>query len=60
MGQFKIFGRIPKEDYLEFSRINVQEVWLNRICTEQVSKDSYTISFDWRHFVGTFMWNYLL
>ena len=27
---FKIFGRIPEEDYLEFSRINFQEVWLNQ------------------------------
>ena len=46
--KFKFFGRIPAEAYLEFSRINFQEVWFNQINTEQVSKDSHAMSFDQR------------
>ena len=46
---------------LEFQRMNFQEVWLNQICTEQVSKDNHAMSeFDWRHFVTTFVMNNLL
>ena len=56
----KIFGRIPEEGYLQFSRINFEEVWLNQLRAEQVSKDSHSMSVDRRHFVAAFVWNYLL
>ena len=42
----KIFGRIPEEGYLEFSRIDFREVWFNRIRSEQVSKENDATSFD--------------
>ena len=38
-----IFIRIPEGAYLEFSRINFQEVRFNEIHSEEVSKDSHAI-----------------
>lgn len=45
-GNLRFHGRIPEEAYLEFSRIDFQEVWFNRIHSEQVSKENDATSFD--------------